>query len=530
MIHGVIHGMERKFGRDRSATSRSGLDREDAAEAANTLFHAENAHAALASGIKTIAIVRDFHGDFIGVLNDRDFRVLCGSVRGGVIQSFLHEAVDTDFGIVAKIFGDALRVNFDFHIAAAGNFTSLPFEGGDQAQVIQHGRTQKKSDIANGFDGIFGDGFYVRDLRVRGAVFGRDELRELADFDEERAERLADFIVQFARDGTALFFLSFDETRGQTFELETAARQRLIALAALALETQDVPAADERHEDAGNQSERDEPNKPRFHGLKPDGERQIFVGETFAVHGRDLLRNFEDVRAPRQKFFSDELLSVLLSIAGTPSECGGDGILLVHKKSLHFLEQILLFRKLVGRKTKERGAYFSNLFCNVAGIGTGSGELILEKIALDLIVVDANGNDDSRESLAARRKAAADLLFDRIQLTQGDKRVEARADQESEQPAERYEQESANFARVFLGLRIGLRVWAVGRRDGILVFNRGAHLLRINQNRERGDLKRTKGKRCKKVNPRAAGRDPWEMVRVSVSSAPFESHAIARRN
>jgi hypothetical protein len=82
---------------------------------------------------------------------------------------------------------------------------------------------------------------------VSDAVFGLDELGELADFDEKRAERLANFIVKLARNRAALFFLSFDEAGGEGFEFEAAASERLITLAALALETQDVPAADERH-------------------------------------------------------------------------------------------------------------------------------------------------------------------------------------------------------------------------------------------------------------------------------------------
>ena len=354
MIHGVIHGMERKFGRDRSATSRSGLDREDAAEAANTLFHAENAHAALAFGIKTIAVVRDFHGDFIGVLNDRDFRVLCGSVCGGVIQSFLHEAVDDRLWFRRPRSSDtSCRVNFDFHIAAAGDFTSLPFEGGDQAEVVEHGRTQKKSDIANGFDGVFGDGFYVGEI-CECAMRSSDanELRELADFDEERAERLADFIVQFARDGTALFFLSFDETRGQTFELETAARQRLIALAALALETQDVPAADERHEDAGNQSERDEPDKPRFHGLKALGYGEIFKGELMFVERRNLRRELKDACAPGNELLADELISAFLAKIRAPGEDDGARSLLFLELLLHRGEEELFFGVAIWKESR----------------------------------------------------------------------------------------------------------------------------------------------------------------------------------
>ena len=121
----------------------------------------------------------------------------------------------------------------------------MPFEGGNQAEIVEHGRAKEKSDVADGFDGGFGDGFYLGDLRLRDAVLGWHEFRELPDFDKERAERLADFIMKFAGDGATLFFLGFDEAGGEAFQIETAAGESLITQAGLTLEAQDVPATDE---------------------------------------------------------------------------------------------------------------------------------------------------------------------------------------------------------------------------------------------------------------------------------------------
>jgi hypothetical protein len=183
---GRIRLMEREFGFYGGPSSRCECNRESAAEAADAFFHAEDAHTALAGGIEAVAVIRDFYGDLIGILSDAYFGVFGGGVRGGVVEGFLRDAVDGDFGFVAESFRDVFRVNFDFHLAAPRNLAGLPFEGGDQAEIVEHGRTEEKCDVADGFDCGFGNGFYLGDLGLRDAVFGRDEFRELADFDQER--------------------------------------------------------------------------------------------------------------------------------------------------------------------------------------------------------------------------------------------------------------------------------------------------------------------------------------------------------
>ncbi len=85
--------------------------------------------------------------------------------------------------------------------------------------------------------------------------------------------------MKLAGDGAAFFFLSFDEAGGEAFEFETAAGKSLITLAGLALEAEDVPAADQRHQDAGEESERDEPDEAGFQSLKALGYGKIFKGK-----------------------------------------------------------------------------------------------------------------------------------------------------------------------------------------------------------------------------------------------------------
>jgi hypothetical protein len=67
-----------------------------------------------------------------------------------------------------------------------------------------------------------------------------------------------------------------------------------------------------------------------------------------------------------------------------------------------------------------------------------------------VIVVEADGNDDGGKSLAAGHKAGAYLVFESVELAQRNECVDARADQESEEPAEGDKEEGADFASVLL--------------------------------------------------------------------------------
>jgi hypothetical protein len=112
--------------------------------------------------------------------------------------------------------------------------------------------------------------------------------------------------------------------------------------------------------------------------LKPQRESQIFVGEALSIHGRDFLRNFEDVGAPGQELLSDKLQSALLAVLGTPGQNCGDGIFLIGEEILHLPEQELLFGILVGRKTENRRANFSECFLDVGWEWAGRGKLVLK--------------------------------------------------------------------------------------------------------------------------------------------------------
>jgi hypothetical protein len=304
----------------------------------------------------------------------------------------------------------------------------LPFESRDQAEIVEHGRAEEKSDVADGFDGGFGDGFYAVDLGMRDAVLGRDEFCELADFDEKGAERLADFIVQFPGDGAALFLLSLHEAGGEAFEFEAAAGERVISQTSLALEAEDIPAADKRHQDAGDQGERHEPDEAGFERLKAGGDGEVFESEFALVRRGDLRGEFKDAGAPGNELLADELIGALPAKIGAPSQYDGAGGFSFLKLLFDGREEKLFVGITVGGETEQSSAGRSDLFGYVGGVGCGLFKLVPEQEALDLVVIDADGNYDGGEGAIAGGEAATHFLGGAFETANGEESVHAGAD------------------------------------------------------------------------------------------------------
>jgi hypothetical protein len=113
-------------------------------------------------------------------------------------------------------------------------------QGGHQAQIVQHGGTQQQRHVAHHVDaalGQFADGLHVA---AQLGVAGRDG-SQIAQFHQKRAQRLADFIVQFAGDGAAFLLLRLHQARGEFLQL--ALRQGHLAIAQIGVprQAQDVP-------------------------------------------------------------------------------------------------------------------------------------------------------------------------------------------------------------------------------------------------------------------------------------------------
>src|SRR4051794_5660967 len=125
---------------------------ECAAEMSDTLLHSEKAETAFDFRVKAAAVILDSEVEAVRYLPDGDTHGCCMGMADGVMQGFLDDAVDTSLVFFREIFRDPFRG--DVHGDARGprNLTSLPLERGYKTQVVEHGRPEKKSDVADDSD------------------------------------------------------------------------------------------------------------------------------------------------------------------------------------------------------------------------------------------------------------------------------------------------------------------------------------------------------------------------------------------
>jgi hypothetical protein len=73
-----------------------------------------------------------------------------------VMQGFLHHAVDAGLELVGQLAGALLGRYMHAQTGALGNLASLPFERRHQAEIVQHGRAQQQSHVADHVDAGLG--------------------------------------------------------------------------------------------------------------------------------------------------------------------------------------------------------------------------------------------------------------------------------------------------------------------------------------------------------------------------------------
>ena len=158
------------------------------------------------------------------------------------------------------------------------------------------------------------------------------------------------------------------------------------------------------------------------------GDGKIFKGEPLFVERRDSRRKFKDARAPRNELLADELKGSLPAKLGAPSQDDRAGILFILKLLFHCHEEKLLIGIAVGGETHKGRADRSDFVRYVGRIRGGLLKLILEQEPLDLVVIDADGNDDRAESAIMSGEALAHFLRGAVEMAKGEKSVDARAD------------------------------------------------------------------------------------------------------
>ena len=182
----------------------------------------------------------------------------------------------------------------------------------------------------------------------------------------------------------------------------------------------------------------DEPDEAGFQCLETRGDGEIFEGKLVFIQRGNLRRKFKDTRAPRNKLLADKLIGALPAQIGAPGQGGGAGSFFFLKLLLHRREKELLVGITVDRKTEQGHADSRHFICNVSCFGTGRLKLILKQEALDLIVIDSHRNDDGAECAIVSGETLAEFLRGAVEISKGKESVDARTDEKSEKPGERY--------------------------------------------------------------------------------------------
>ena len=231
---------EREFGHQHSALSRRGLHGQRTAQAFDAFLHSEDAQAAGALRVEAASVVAHFDRDSTRAAGHAHSGVARPGVAHGIVESLLHQAIDADSVLVGQFVRHVLRFHRDLHPAAARDLAPLPLQGGNQPEIVEHGGTEQQRDVADGADGPLGERLHVVEPLanfngIRGQVG-----RQPSEIHQQSAQRLADFVVQFARDGAALFLLRVHQAGGKTLQFVAALRQFAVASAGLPFEPQDV--------------------------------------------------------------------------------------------------------------------------------------------------------------------------------------------------------------------------------------------------------------------------------------------------
>ena len=146
---------------------------------------------------------------------------ICTSVARGmprhVGQCLLHHAVQRDrraLGhrrvLVAELHGDV-----DVH--AARGVAGQPLDGGFQAQVVEHHRTQVGRDAAHRGHGVVDHLQHAGDAAV--AALRAARRAQARQLHLQRRQALAEFVVQLARDAPALLLARLDHAGGEPAQI-----------------------------------------------------------------------------------------------------------------------------------------------------------------------------------------------------------------------------------------------------------------------------------------------------------------------
>src|SRR5579863_5055295 len=206
-------------------------DIQGAAADLRPFFHAEEAKG---SGdfrfAEAFAVVGNDEDEIVPHFAQGDAGRLCFGVAHDVGEAFLEDA--EEFCGLFPFQGEIGCGDRDYAVDAGtgGEFIALPFDGGSEAEVIEHAGTQSAADFAYGTDAVIDqpDGA-VKAFAEFVAALGQMAAHP-CQVELDGGEDLADLVVQIAREAGAFLFTGTPQAFSQSLEL-FALEGDLLALA-----------------------------------------------------------------------------------------------------------------------------------------------------------------------------------------------------------------------------------------------------------------------------------------------------------
>ena len=130
---------QRQFDAEVSAAAGKRIDKKTAAEARDAFLHTKKTHAALTARIKADAVVFDGKEKSVILLLDEDTDAPGVSVFDAIVEGFLDDTIDASAMVFGKVVSELTIDDVDDKASAFGDFAALPLEGGDEAEVVEHG-------------------------------------------------------------------------------------------------------------------------------------------------------------------------------------------------------------------------------------------------------------------------------------------------------------------------------------------------------------------------------------------------------
>lgn len=232
---------------------------EETVDGGDAFLHAEDAEVGAGFpafgvlGVDAAAVIADGDTERGVAEGEVDFDSGGAGVFFDVVEGFLRDAEDAGADRGGKIVGDVGVAESSDNGGAAGEILGEPLESGGEAEVIEEGGAKHEGDVPHGLDGGIDDiaGAFEAGVDVgyaRGG--GRFQARE---FEAERGEGLADFVMEFARQAGAFGFLEGHQLVGEGLEVGLGAGEVVELPHGFRFGATDLPEADPGEGETGGE-------------------------------------------------------------------------------------------------------------------------------------------------------------------------------------------------------------------------------------------------------------------------------------